>query len=123
MVQRQQWLFEQKLMERDGHEVVYRTDILDQLRRRELRHLGRQLSAEIGLPYAEAMRGERVEGLFRRSVETASGRYALVERSHEFTLVPWNPMLERHIDCDISGIDRGDSIDWTIGRQRGGPSL
>ncbi|MDR3438794.1 relaxase/mobilization nuclease RlxS [Telmatospirillum sp.] len=123
MVRRQQWLIEQKLMERDGHEVVYRTDILDQLRRRELRHLGGQLSAEIGLPYAESVRGERVEGLLRRSVETASGRYALVERSHEFTLVPWKPMLERHIDRYISGIDRGDSIDWTIGRQRGGPSL
>ena len=123
MVRRQQWLIEQKLMERDGHEVVYRTDILDQLQRRELRHLGGQLSAEIGLPYAEAVRDERVEGLFRRSVETASGRYALVERSHEFTLVPWKPMLERHINRYISGIDRGDSIDWTIGRQRGGPSL
>jgi len=123
MVRRQQWLIEQKLMERDGTDVVYRTDILDHLQRRELRHLGSRLSAEIGLPYAEAVRGERVEGTYRRSVETASGRYALVERSREFTLVPWKPMLERHIDHYISGIARGDTIDWTIGRGRGGPSL
>ena len=123
MLRRQQWLIEQNLMERDGHEVVYRTDILDQLQRRELRHLGRQLSAETGLPYAEAGRGERVEGIYRRSVETASGRYALVERSRDFTLVPWKPLLERHINRTISGIHRGTGIDWTIGRQRGGPSL
>ncbi len=110
-------------MERVGHDVSYRANILDQLRQRELRHLGDRLSAEIGLPYAETSKGERVEGIFRRSVEGASGRYALVERSREFTLVPWQPMLERHIDRYISGIDRGDGIDWTIGRGRGGPSL
>lgn len=123
MVRRQQWLIDQKLMERDGHEVIYRTDILDQLRRRELQHLGKQLFAEIGLPYVEAAKGERVEGIFRRSVESAGGRYALVEKSLEFTLVPWRRDLERHIGRHISGIDRGDTIDWTIGRGRGGPAL
>ena len=124
MVRRQQWLIDQKLMERDGHEVIYRTDILDQLRRRELRHLGQKLSAEIGLPYAETLKGERVEGIFRRSIEGAGGRYAVVEKSLEFTLVPWRRDLERQIGRPVSGIDRGgDTIDWTIGRGRGGPAL
>lgn len=124
MVKRQQWLIDHKLMERDGHEVVYRADILDQLRRRELKALGKQLSAEIGLPYVESLKGERVEGIFRRSIESAGGRYAVVKKSLEFTLVPWRRDLERHIGRHISGIDRGgDTIDWTIGRGRGGPAL
>jgi Protein of unknown function (DUF3363) len=123
MVRRQQWLIDQRLMERDGGDVIYRTNLLDVLKRRELQRVAGQLSDEIGLPYFEAGRSTRVEGIYRRSVELASGRYALIERSREFTLVPWRPMLERHIDRYISGIDRGDTIDWTIGRGRGGPSL
>jgi uncharacterized protein DUF3363 len=123
MVQRQQWLIDQKLMERDGSDVVYRTNILDVLRRRELQRVAGQLAGEIGLPFVETARGERVQGIYRRSVELTSGRYALIEKSREFTLVPWKPVLERHIDRHISGITRGDSIDWSIGRGRGGPSL
>jgi type IV secretory pathway VirD2 relaxase len=123
MVRRERWLIDQKLMERDGGDVIYRTNILDVLRRRELQRVAGQLSDEIGLPYFEAGRSTRVEGIYRRSVELASGRYALIERSREFTLVPWRPILERQIGRYISGIDRGDTIDWTIGRGRGGPSL
>jgi len=52
-----------------------------------------------------------------------SGRYALVEKSREFTLVPWRPVLERQIGKPVSGIMRGDGISWTFGRGRGGPSI
>ena len=81
-----------------------------------------QLSDELGLSYAEAKPGERIEGIYRRQVELASGRYALIEKSREFTLVPWRPVLDRHLDKQVSGIMRGDSINWTNGRQRG-PSI
>jgi hypothetical protein len=47
----------------------------------------------------------------------------MIEKSLEFTLVPWRPALERHIGRAVSGIPHGDSFDWTIGRGRGGPSL
>lgn len=53
------------------------------------------------------------------SVELASGKYALVENSREITLVPWRPILERHVGKQVSGIMRDDGISWTIGRQRG----
>lgn len=81
-----------------------------------------QLSDELGLSYAEARRGERIEGIYRRPVELASGRYALIEKSREFTLVPWRPVLDRQLGKQVSGIMRGDAINWTIGRQRG-PSI
>ncbi len=123
MAQRRQWLIDEKLMWRDGGDILYRTNLLDVLRRRELQRVGAQLSGELGLDFVEAERGERVEGIYRRSVELAGGRYALIEKSLEFTLVPWRPMLERHIGRYLSGRDHGDSIEWTIGRGRGGPSL
>ena len=52
-----------------------------------------------------------------------SGRFALVEKSREFTLVPWRPVLEPHVGKAVSGIMRADGISWSFGRSRGGPSV
>lgn len=52
-----------------------------------------------------------------------SGRFALIERAHNFTLVPWREMLERHVGKEVSGVMRGDEISWTVGRGRTGPSI
>ena len=59
----------------------------------------------------------------RRPVDLVSGRYALIEKSREFTLVPWRPVLDPHIGKPVSGLMRGDGISWTIGRGRSGPSI
>lgn len=120
---RRQWLIEQDLAREEQGNIVYRANLLAALRRRELTRVAGQLAGEIGLGYAEAKPGERIEGIYRRSVELASGRFALIEKSLEFTLVPWRPVLDRHIDKPVSGIMRGDAINWTIGRQRSGPSI
>ena len=120
---RRQWLIEQDLAREEQGGTVLRANLLATLRRRELNCIARQLSDELGLGYVEAKSGERVEGIYRRPVELASGRYALIEKSREFTLVPWRPVLDRHLDKQVSGIMRGDSINWTIGRQRSGPSI
>jgi hypothetical protein len=69
------------------------------------------------------MRADRVEGVYKRPVELASGRYTLIERSREFTLVPWRPVLDRHLARPVSGIATRDKINWTIGRQRSEPSV
>jgi Protein of unknown function (DUF3363) len=82
------------------------------------RLLGDQLSGDLGLSYAEINSGERIEGVYRRHVDLASGRFAVIEKSREFTLVPRQPVLERHLGKQVSGFVRGDSISWTIGRHR-----
>jgi len=97
--------------------------MLGSLRRRELNRVVGQLSGELGLNYVETKSGEKVEGVYRRHVDLASGRFAVIQKSREFTLVPWRPVLERHLGKQVSGIVRGDSISWTIGRQRSGPSV
>ena len=123
LVRRQQWLIEQGLAERDQDQIVYRANLLNVLRRRELNRVGGQLSKELGLAYAETRPGERVEGIYRRHVHLVSGRFALIEKSREFTLVPWRPVLERSLGKPVMGIPRADTISWTIGRQRSGPSI
>jgi len=119
---RRQWLIAEGLAQEEQGRIVYRANLLAVLRRREMNRIAGQLSNELGLSYAEAKPGERIEGIYRRPVELASGRYALIEKSREFTLVPWRPVLDRHLDKQVSGLMRGDAINWTIGRQRG-PSI
>jgi type IV secretory pathway VirD2 relaxase len=123
LLRRQQWLIEQGLMQRDGNDVLFRRDLLKVLEQRELRQAGNQLAAELGKEFAEPIPGIRVDGVYRQAVDLASGRFALIEKSREFTLVPWRPVLERHIGRAVTGIPHGDDFDWTIGRGRGGPSL
>lgn len=93
------------------------------LRQRELNRIAGQLSEELGLPYAEARAGGRIDGTLRRSIELASGKYAVVEKSREFTLVPWRPVLDRHIGKEVSGTVQREGISWAIGRQRSGPAV
>ena len=122
LAQRRQWLIAEGLAQEEQGRIVYRANLLGVLRRREMNRIAGQLSDELGLSYAEAKPGERIEGIYRRRVELASGRYALIEKSREFTLVPWRPVLDYHLEKQVSGVMRGDSINWTIGRQRG-PSI
>ena len=123
MDRRRQWLIANGLAHEEQGRVMVRANPLSTLRRRELNRIAGQLSDQLGFAYTEAKPGERIDGIYRRPVELASGRYALIEKNREFTLVPWRPVLDRHIDKQVSGIMRGDSINWTIGRQRSGPSI
>ncbi|CDX53876.1 conserved hypothetical protein [Mesorhizobium plurifarium] len=123
LARRRQWLITQRLAQEDHHRIVYRANMISLLRQRELNRIAGQLSDELGLAYSEARPGDPVNGTLRRSVELASGRYAVVEKSREFTLVPWRPVLERHTGKEVSGVVRAEGISWTIGRQRSGPSV
>ncbi|UVC15141.1 relaxase/mobilization nuclease RlxS [Mesorhizobium onobrychidis] len=120
---RRQWLIAQGLAFEEQDRTVYRANMISILRQRELNRVAGQLSEELGLSYAEARAGDRVEGTLRRSVELASGKYAIIEKSREFVLVPWRPVLERHIGKEVSGMVQREGISWNIGRQRSGPSV
>ncbi|MDD4616380.1 MAG: relaxase/mobilization nuclease RlxS [Alphaproteobacteria bacterium] len=119
MRRRQQWLVEQGLAQEEQGAISYRSNMLNNLQRRELTRIAGQLSKELGLHYVELSPGEPVEGTLRKSVDLASGKFAVIEKSREFTLVPWRPVLEKNIGKQVSGIMRGDGISWTIGKQRG----
>lgn len=121
--QRRQWLVDEGLARQEGDQVRLRADLLTRLETREKSMVGAQIALETGLAYAEARAGERIEGVYRRSVELSGGRMAMIERSRDFTLVPWRPVLEDHEGRAVSGILRPAGISWTLGRGRGGPSV
>jgi type IV secretory pathway VirD2 relaxase len=120
---RRQWLVAEQLAEEQDGQTLYRRDMIATLQRRELLRIADRLSDEIGMPFAEMRTDEPINGRLVRAVDMVSGRHALIERSRDFTLVPWRPVLERHIGKTVSGIMRGEGISWTIGRQRSGPNI
>lgn len=122
-VRRRQWLIAQGFAEETGGSTTYRSGMIAALQRREILRVGAQLSREMRLPFAESVAGAKVDGIYRRSVDTMSGRFALIEKSREFTLVPWRPVLDRNVGKSVVGIPRGDGISWSFGRARGGPSI
>lgn len=120
---RRQWLIAQGLADAADGGFVCRAGMLRDLQRRELLRVAGQLSEELELRFTEARSGERIEGVLRRSIDLTGGRMALIEKSREFTLVPWRPEFERRVGNTVSGIARGGGISWTFGRQRGGPGV
>lgn len=71
------------------------------------------------LPFRAAKDGESVSGKFTGTVQLTSGKFAIVEKSHEFTLVPWRPIIDRQLGREVAGIMQGGSVSWQLGRQRG----
>jgi hypothetical protein len=120
---RRQWLIAQGFAQEEGGHAIYPTGMVSELQRRELAKEGAKFARERGLPYAETAKGDHVFGVYRKRVDLASGRFALVENNRELMLVPWRPVIEDSIDREVSGIMRGDTISWTLGRQRSGPSI
>ena len=115
---RRRWLLAQGLGEEADGRFAMRPGSLAVLRQRELSAAAASLSRELSLRFVPAAQGERVEGVLRRRVDLASGRFALVENGRDFSLVPWRPVLERHMGKQVSGVLRGDGMSWTIGRTR-----
>ncbi len=77
------------------------------------------MAARKALPFRAAMEGETVSGKFTGTEQLSSGKFAIVEKSHEFTLVPWRPIIDWQPGKEVTGVVQGGSVSWQLGRQRG----
>jgi type IV secretory pathway VirD2 relaxase len=116
---RRQWLVEQGLAREEGGRVRYARNMLRTLEARELARTAADISARTGLEHLEVSTGDGISGVYRRMLTLNSGRFALIERSHEFALVPWRPVLERARGQVVAGSVGGEGISWSIGMKRG----
>ncbi|HCI2708537.1 relaxase/mobilization nuclease and DUF3363 domain-containing protein [Pseudomonas aeruginosa] len=117
--QRADFLAEQGLAERRGQRVILARNLLGTLRNRELAHAAKGIAAETGLEHRPVGDGQRVTGIYRRSIMLASGRYAMLDDRMEFSLVPWRPVIEQRLGQQLAATLRGGGVSWEIGRQRG----
>lgn len=119
MSSRGDFLVEQGLAERRGQRIVLARDLLSTLRDRELAAAGKSLQHQTGRTYLRLQEGERAGGIYRRSIQLASGRFALLDDGMGFSLVPWRPVIEPRLGQQVCAVVRGQSVTWQLGRQRG----
>ncbi|MDO8774395.1 MAG: relaxase/mobilization nuclease and DUF3363 domain-containing protein [Burkholderiaceae bacterium] len=113
------FLVEQGLAERRGPRVVLARKLLSILRDRELTEAGKVIQHQTGLIHRPLRDGERAEGVYRRSVQLASGRFAMLDDGMGFNLVPWRPVVEQRLGQRVSAVVLGSSVTWGVGRQHG----
>jgi hypothetical protein len=120
---RRRWLLAQELATQQGDRLVIDRRRLTLMEREAVAATGARLSKQLGKAFDQAVEGERVTGIYRQSVDLPAGRFAVIERSKEFTLVPWREAMEMRRGMEISGVIRRGGIAWEYGRTRGGPAL
>jgi type IV secretory pathway VirD2 relaxase len=120
MEDRADYLVGQGLARRQGQRVIFARNLLATLRNREMDDTVKTLSYETGLVHRPSGDGEHVSGVYRRRLDLASGRYALIDDGNSFQLVPWRPALEQRLDRQVSGVMAiGGRVDWSLGRGKG----
>ncbi|MFU4024655.1 relaxase/mobilization nuclease domain-containing protein [Pseudomonas aeruginosa] len=119
MQQRADFLEEQGLAQRRGQRVILARNLLGTLRNRELAQAAKDIAGETGLEHRPVADGQRVAGIYRRSVMLASGRYAMLDDGMGFSLVPWRPVIEQRLGQQLAATVHGGGMSWEIGRQRG----
>jgi hypothetical protein len=113
-------LLENGLAQRRGQRIIFASDLINTLRRRDLEEAASKVSAETGLPYRPSAEGEHVSGVYRQRVTLSSGRFAMVDDGMGFQLVPWRPALEQQLGRQVSGMMApGGSVEWSLGHKRG----
>lgn len=119
MRQRADFLMEQGLAEHQGRRVILARNLLATLRNRELAQAAENIAAETGLEHRPVLDGQRVAGVYRSSVMLASGRFAMLDDSKGFSLVPWKPVIEQLLGRQVVAIVHGFDVSCDLGRSQG----
>lgn len=116
-VARRQFLVQQGVLDVVSAEVSQTT--LDNLTNKDLSDAGSSLQERFGKSYSLAPTSGQLRGTYRGAIDRPSGKFAIIERSKDFTLVPWREVLERAHGKSVSGLIRGKSISWRFGKDLG----
>lgn len=118
MRERSDFLVGQGLAERRGQRLVLMRNLLATLRAREIEATSQSIEKETGLKLRPATDGTRVQGTYRRSLWLASGRFAMLEDGHSFSLVPWRPVIEHRLGQTLAGTLRDGRVSWDFSHSR-----
>ncbi|MGI9354872.1 MAG: DUF3363 domain-containing protein [Rhizobiaceae bacterium] len=106
---RQQWLVREGLMTEQNGQLIVRRNLLETLQRRELNRVVKRLQNQLGLNHRPAAIGDRLKGQVSKTVRLASGRFALLQKGKEFSLVPWREAIRLRRGVGV-GIDAKGGI-------------
>lgn len=116
---RQAYLIAQGFAKDTEQGIAFERGMLNRLEQQEITKVTAKISNDSGKQYVPASKGDQVEGIYTKSIELASGRFAIIEQSKEFNLVPWRSVLERSRNQLVTGKVGGYGISWQIGKKRG----
>lgn len=117
--QRAEFLVEEGLAKVSASRVVLARNLLETLRRRDVDLAARAIASETRLHHYPVVDGERVSGVYRRTVLLTSGRFAMLDDGIGFSLVPWRPVIEPRLGLSVTAVMRNGGVSWTLGRQQG----
>jgi len=80
---------------------------------------GKEVSHSLGKTYRRAPNAGRIEGVYEQHLDRPSGRFAVIERQNDFTIVPWRKVLERNRGKSVTGQISKGQISWTLTKGRG----
>lgn len=116
---RQAYLVTQGFAQETENGIIFQRNLLKKLEQQEITKVSARISSDMGKQFVQVKKGDQVEGIYTKSVELASGRFAIIEQSKEFNLVPWRSVLERSSNQLVTGKVGGSGISWQIGKRRG----
>ena len=114
-IDRMAFLKSQQLLGKSG---AITGDTLSNLESLDLKAGGEALSKEMDKPFVDAPAKGSLSGTFKKTIERPSGKYAVIENSKEFTLVPWRETMDRNLGRAIRGEINGQTISWTLTKGR-----
>jgi len=113
---RRQYLVSESIIEKTNT-VITQTH-LDELESRDLKLASASLEADLGKSFTAHSDGKKIKGTYREAIVRPSGKYAVIERAKDFSLVPWRDTLERNLGREVMGVVSGDSISWALTKGR-----
>ncbi|WP_408906070.1 relaxase/mobilization nuclease domain-containing protein [Nguyenibacter vanlangensis] len=100
--------------------VRYRKNLLVTLEGREVERVGQAMAEKREKLWRPLDRFETIQGTMKGPIDLASGRFAVLESGHEFSLVPWRPEIGRQRQKEMAiSMDEHGGISWELGRGRG----
>ncbi|MEL6729241.1 MAG: DUF3363 domain-containing protein [Pseudomonadota bacterium] len=88
------------------------------LRQRGLDAAGNELAQRLAKPYHPLTDRGAVAGVYREMIVRPEGKFAVIERQRSFTIVPWRKAMDRSLGRQVSGVVRGQSISWNLGKSK-----
>jgi len=118
---RRNWLLAQGLAQEKVNGLSIDQDKLAARAAAAMNAHAEMLGHRLGKTFVPTEDGETIKGRFTERLDIPAGRFAVLEKSKEFTLVPWRPVMETRRGRLIEGVMERGRVNWNFGRTRSGP--
>ena len=124
IVARADWLAGRLLVTiQESDSVTPSPEMMMSLRKMQTERLTGSLSKQLNSEFMPSEPGRRVTGVYDRSINTPTGKVAVIRRQDTFTLAPWKPALEPLRGLQVTGNIGPNRVSWTLDRGRKGQQV